>query len=116
MIAAGQYENLHSFDSYLDDLQATEYEYLPMVTLDGRPAARILSYGAVGRTCKNPELAYDFLRIFWQDEFVSEDGLPLPHEDFTAYYQNATVLTAASPSGWWSCWWWRCWWPWGAGS
>lgn len=34
----------------------------------------------------------DFLRIFWQDEFVSRDGLPLPHEDFTAYYQNATVL------------------------
>ena len=92
MIADGQYENLHSNDSYLDDLQATEYEYLPMVTLDGRPAARILSYGAVGRTCKNPELAYDFLRIFWQDEFVSRDGLPLPHEDFTAYYQNATVL------------------------
>ncbi|MEF2879688.1 MAG: hypothetical protein U0N90_14835 [Blautia sp.] len=92
IVASGQYESLHSFEAYLDELQATEYEYLPMVTLDGRPAARILSYGAVGRSCKNPELAYDFLRIFWQAEFVSRDGLPLPHEDFTAYYQNATVL------------------------
>ena len=91
-IVSGQYQNLHSGDIYLDDPQATEYEYLPMVTLDGRPAARILSYGAVGRTCKNPELAYDFLRIFWQDEFVSRDGLSVPHEDFTAYYHNATVL------------------------
>ena len=90
--APGQYESLHSFDSYLEELQDTEYGYLPMVTLDGRPAARILSYGAVGRTCKNPELAYDFLRIFWQDEFVSRDGLSVPHEDFTAYYHNATVL------------------------
>ena len=90
--APGQYESLHSFDSYLEELQETEYGYLPMVTLDGRPAARILSYGAVGRTCKNPELAYDFLRIFWQDEFVSRDGLSVPHEDFTAYYHNATVL------------------------
>lgn len=90
--APGQYESLHSFDSYLEELQETEYGYLPMVTLDGRPAARILSYGAVGRTCKNPELAYDFLRIFWQDEFVSRDGLSVPYEDFTAYYHNATVL------------------------
>ena len=90
--ALGQYESLHSFDSYLEELQETEYGYLPMVTLDGRPAARILSYGAVGRTCKNPELAYDFLRIFWQDEFVSRDGLSVPYEDFTAYYHNATVL------------------------
>ena len=90
--ALGQYESLHSFDSYLEELQETEYGYLSMVTLDGRPAARILSYGAVGRTCKNPELAYDFLRIFWQDEFVSRDGLSVPYEDFTAYYHNATVL------------------------
>ena len=88
----GQYESLHSFDSYLEELQETEYGYLPMVTLDGSPAARILSYGAVGRTCKNSELAYDFLRIFWQDEFVSRDGLSVPYEDFTAYYHNATVL------------------------
>lgn len=91
-IAYGEDESLHSFDSYLEELQETEYEYLPMATLDGRPAARILSYGAVGRTCKNPELAYDFLQIFWQDEFVSRDGLSVPHEDFTAYYHNATVL------------------------
>lgn len=92
MIATGQYENLHSLDIYLDELQTTEYEYLPMVTLDGRPAARVLSYGAVGRTCKNPELAYDFLRLFWLEEFVSRDGLSLPHDDFTAYYHNATIL------------------------
>lgn len=32
------------------------------------------------------------MRIFWQDEFVSRDGLSVPHEDFTAYYHNATVL------------------------
>ena len=88
----GAYESLHSFESYLDELQETEYGYLPMVTIDGRPAAKILSYGAIGRTCKNPELAYDFLRLFWQDEFISRDGYFIPHEDYKAYYHNATVL------------------------
>ena len=88
----GAYESLHSFESYLDELQETEYGYLPMVTIDGRPAAKILSYGAIGRTCKNPELAYDFLRLFWQDKFISRDGYFIPHEDYKAYYHNATVL------------------------
>lgn len=88
----GAYESLHSFESYLDELQETEYGYLPMVTIDGRPAAKILSYGAIGRTCKNPELAYDFLRLFWQDKFISRDGYFIPHEDYKAYYYNATVL------------------------
>lgn len=91
-IAYGEYESLHSFDSYLDELQETEYEYLPMITIDGRPAAKILSYGAIGRTCRNPELAYEFLRLFWQDGFISRDGLSIPHEDFTAHYLNATIL------------------------
>ena len=88
----GAYESLHSFESYLDELQETEYGYLPMVTIDGRPAAKILSYRAIGRTCKNPELAYDFLRLFWQDKFISRDGYFIPHEDYKAYYHNATVL------------------------
>ncbi len=88
----GQYENLHSADFYLDELQTTEYKYLPMVTLDGRPSAKILSYGAIGRTCRNPELAYEFLRLFWQDEFVSRDGYSFSHGDITTGYHSATAL------------------------
>lgn len=89
---SGENESLHSDDFSSDDLQAAKYEYLPMVTLDGRPAARILSYGAVSRTCKAPQTAYEVLQLFWQDDFISRDGLRIPHEDFTAYYHNATIL------------------------
>ena len=88
----GQYENLHSADFYLEELQRTEYKYLPMVTLDGRPSAKVLSYGAIGRTCRNPGLAYEFLRLFWQDDFVSRDGYKFSHGDITTGYHSATVL------------------------
>lgn len=66
--------------------EGTEYEYIPAPTINGKPTATVFSYGAIGRTCRQPETAYKFLRLFWQEEFVSGGGFSIEKEGFTAHY------------------------------
>lgn len=55
----------------------TLYQYMPMVTLDGKPMAKIYSYIAIGRNCKEKERAYQFARLFWQKGFAEGKGIEL---------------------------------------
>ena len=48
----------------------------PMRTTDGDVVATVTYYGAVGSGCKNPELAYDFLRQFLLEDSQWEKNRP----------------------------------------
>ena len=74
------------------EMERPEYQYLPFPTLDGRVSATVLSYGAIGRTCKNPELAYEFLKIFWSEGFASGEGLTIPDQQYSRHYLIDTVF------------------------
>ena len=55
----------------------TLYQYIPMVTLNGKPMAKIYNYIAIGRNCKEKERAYQFARLFWQKGFAEGKGIEL---------------------------------------
>lgn len=74
------------------EMTTPEYQYLPFPTLDGRVSATVLSYGAIGRTCKNPELAYEFLKIFWSEGFASGEGLTIPDQQYSRHYLIDTLF------------------------
>lgn len=88
-VTSGELENLSS--TFSEELSSTEYDYLPMPAIDGRPAATILLYGAVGRSCKNPELAYEVLKLFLRDDMVSRDGVSVQKEDSIIHYLNLCI-------------------------
>ena len=73
------------------EMERPEYQYLPFPTLDGRVSATVLSYGAIGRTCKNPELPYEFLKIFWSEGFASGEGLTIPDQQYSRHYLIDTL-------------------------
>lgn len=56
------------------------YQYIPMVTLDGKPMAKIMMYAAIGRNCKEKEKAYRFVRLLWQKEFAEGTGFLMRYE------------------------------------
>jgi len=49
--------------------EGTDIQMFPLRTMDHKIVADITYYGAVGRSCKTPELAYEFLRQFLTEEF-----------------------------------------------
>lgn len=55
----------------------TLYQYIPMVTLNGKPMAKIYNYIAIGRNCKEKERAYQFARLFLQKGFAEGKGIEL---------------------------------------
>lgn len=74
------------------EMEIPEYQYLPFPTLDGRFSATIFSYGAIGRTCKDPDLAYEFLKIFWSEGFASGEGLTIPDQQYSKHYLVNTLF------------------------
>ena len=74
------------------EMEIPEYQYLPFPTLDGRFSATIFSYGAIGRTCKDPDLAYEFLKIFWSEGFASGEGLTIPGQQYSKHYLVNTLF------------------------
>ena len=74
------------------EMEIPEYQYLPFPTLDGRCSATVLSYGAISRTCNNPELAYEFLKIFWSEGFASGEGLTIPDQQYSKNYLIDTIF------------------------
>lgn len=70
----------------------TGYQYLPFPTLDGRFNATILSYGAISRTCKDPDLAYEFLKTFLSQGFASGKGLTIPDQEYSRSYMTDTIF------------------------
>ena len=48
----------------------------PIRAADGRLIAEITYYGAVGSGCKYPEIAYEFLRMFYSEELQWEQYYP----------------------------------------
>ena len=56
------------------------YQYISMVTLDGKPMAKIMMYAAIGRNCKEKEKAYQFVRLLWQKEFAEGTGFLMRYE------------------------------------
>lgn len=77
----GYHWSLEEFPLYADSLpRALEQEAIsrvlgkdlqavPMRTSDGRVTAEIVYYGAVGATCKDTALAYEFLRTFLTEDY-----------------------------------------------
>lgn len=63
----------------------TLYQYMPMVTLDGKPMAKIYNYIAIGRNCKEKGRAYQFARLFWQKDYAEGTGIELKFEDGATY-------------------------------
>ena len=41
---------------------------IPLRAIDGSLVAHVTYYGAVGSSCENPEVAYEFLRLFLQED------------------------------------------------
>lgn len=74
------------------EMEIPEYQYLPFPTLDKRFSATIFSYGAIGRTCKDPDLAYEFLKIFWSEGFASGEGLTIPGQQYSKHYLVNTLF------------------------
>lgn len=50
-------------------LTGQEVEVYPLRTLDGSVQASVTYWGAVGSSCRDPELSYEFLRQFLMEEF-----------------------------------------------
>lgn len=66
------------YTGYLSDVLETigvtritgqDVDIYPLRTLDGSVQASVAYWGAVGSSCENPTLAYDFLRQFLEEEF-----------------------------------------------
>ena len=51
-------------------------EMLPIRAADGRLIAEVTYYGAVGSGCKYPEIAYEFLRMFYSEELQWQQYYP----------------------------------------
>lgn len=91
----GDYEVVSIKDNgYLNGLsdRGIAYNYLPFPSLDGRFSATVLSYGAISRTCREPELAYEFLKVFWSENFVSGEGLSIPNQQYSRRYGIDTIF------------------------
>lgn len=46
-----------------------ELEVQPMRNTDGKVVAEVVYYGAVGSSCNDPKLAYEFLRLFLTEDY-----------------------------------------------
>ena len=68
------------------------YQYIPMVTLDGKPMAKIYNYIAIGRNCKEKERAYQFARLFWQKDFAEGTGIKIDVQDDSSYRSGGNVI------------------------
>lgn len=64
----------------ISQVEERELEMIPLRSSDGAVVAEVTYYGAVGAGCKNPELAYDFLRRFLLEENQWERGRPLKRD------------------------------------
>ena len=64
-----------------EETKHKRYQYMPMVTLDGKPMAKIMMYAAIGRNCKEKEKAYRFVRLLWQKEFAEGTGFLMCYEN-----------------------------------
>lgn len=53
-----------------------EYTMLPMQTMDGSVVAEITYYAAISANCSDPELAYEFVRLFLLEESQWEKNRP----------------------------------------
>ena len=51
-------------------------EMYPIRAIDGRLIAEVTYYGAVGSGCKYPEIAYEFLRMFYSEELQWQQYYP----------------------------------------
>lgn len=70
-----------SIQDAFDYVPVSKVEYreltvTPMRTMEGDVAATVTYYAAVGSGCRNPELAYDFLRQFLLEESQWEQNRP----------------------------------------
>lgn len=57
-------------------VQEKNIEMYPVRAVDGRLVAEVTYYGAVGSGCRYPEIAYDFLRLFYSQELQWEQYYP----------------------------------------
>lgn len=57
------------------NMKGVELEMHPIRAMDGSLVADVTYYGAVTAGCRNPELAYDFLREFLTEDFQWEQNL-----------------------------------------
>ena len=86
------------FVAYLGDFRKdvekehTLYQYIPMITLDGKPMAKIYNYIAIGRNCKEKERAYQFARLFWQKDFAEGTGIKIDVQDDSSYRSGGNVI------------------------
>ena len=84
----GYHWSLEDFPLYADTLpRALEQEAIsrvlgkdlqavPMRTIDGKVTAEVAYYGAIGATCKDQALAYEFLRTFLTEEYQWDQVRP----------------------------------------
>lgn len=61
-----------TFDSLREKSMDT---FQPVPTIDGKKLAIIKGYGAVGMSCEDKELAYEFLMLFLNSRFAEETGI-----------------------------------------
>lgn len=57
-------------------IEGIDLAMLPVTSTDGSLVADVTFFGAVGRKCKNPEIAYNFLRQFLTEQTQWEDNRP----------------------------------------
>lgn len=77
----GGMDDLLSYAIYTCTYYAPGLTVLPVTAVDGSVTADVTYFGAVGANSKNPELAYEFLRLF-----LTEDAQWKENEDLAASY------------------------------
>lgn len=73
--------------------EAREKRFVPTFTPTGKPLAKIISYGAIGRNCADKELAYKFLRLFLQKEYLTGEGFLMKSKYGTARIAGKSIYT-----------------------
>lgn len=71
--------------------EGVELGMYPLRSTDGSVTADITFYGAVTSGCKNPELAYEFLRYFLTEESQWEENV------VTTYNNNSSLMLVGWP-------------------
>lgn len=77
-------------NSAYSKLTGVEIAAIPVASVEGKVSANVTYYGAVGYGCNDPELAYEFLRLF-----LTEQGQWIENEDSSdaVYYNGWPVRT-----------------------
>ena len=79
------------------DTSAFSCTYYAVPSITKKICAKIQSYGAIGRSCRQKEKAYQFLRLFWLEDFANGKGIAFQAEGTMSFCSNAIYMIGGIP-------------------